>query len=149
MQSIEHVCAAGVFYCLFFLYNCLMKRYIASLVILILVFIGQSTALNNQFIFRLPVFHLVMHIGAGFGIALLISALMSSFRLRLRAKKSAIILGTFLVGLIWEAFEAYFNITGFRFGTAAYFLDTSKDLLNDAIGGSIAAFLVHTDISHG
>jgi hypothetical protein len=53
-----------------------------------------------------------------------------------------IILSTFILGIFWEIFEVYYDITGWPFGTRNYNMDTGVDLLMDVLG-SIFVFLVY------
>ncbi len=45
-----------------------------------------------------------------------------------------IILITFILGIIWELYEVYFDLTGHPFGSFEYNIDTIKDLIIDTLG---------------
>lgn len=120
-----------------------MKQLIWSLIIIAAVFVGQFIALNNSLVLRSPVFHIGIHVLGGLGIALLFSGLVKSLNLSRLSRYLVPIGGVILTGLIWEMIEAYFNITGFRLWTDAYYLDALKDVLNDLIGGVAALFIVN------
>jgi len=92
----------------------------------------------------IPQYDIYLHIGGGFGIYLLVRAVLKSWKpgLENTAKgRWLILLGVLVVGLIWEGYEWYFDIAGAPVGTAAYYVDLVKDLINDLLGGVIALYL--------
>ena len=90
-------------------------------------------------------FDVIMHIIGGFTIGMFIYALVVSFKPDLVHKKCFIIGTVFLVGLIWEIFEAYYDIAGYPVGTKLYFIDTAKDLIDDIIGAGLLGILVSSE----
>lgn len=115
-----------------------MKRYIMPILIIAAVLYGQFSSVHTALIMS-PTYHLVMHILGGLGIGLLARALVSRSPIGKRKKMALIILAAFAAGLLWEIIEVYFNVTGRILWSDAYFMDTTKDLLNDMIGGMIVA----------
>ncbi len=53
-----------------------------------------------------------------------------------------IILITFILGVMWEIYEWYFNLTGHPFGSYEYNFDTIKDLIIDTIGAVFVWYIV-------
>ena len=53
-----------------------------------------------------------------------------------------IILITFILGVMWEIYEWYFNLTGHPFGSYEYNFDTIKDLIVDTIGAAFVWYIV-------
>lgn len=49
----------------------------------------------------------------------------------------AIIIPTLFVGVLWEYFEYYYDITGWPIGTLNYKLDTMKDIVMDTLGAIV------------
>lgn len=117
-----------------------MYTYLSALVILGAVLIGQIVGLHSHLITK-PLFHVIMHVAGGIGIALFTAALIESGLMRPRNRRRTVIAAALIAGIIWEAIEVYFKITGFRLWTTYYYLDTVKDLINDVIGGSLVAWL--------
>lgn len=113
-------------------------NYAFSLLVLAAVLAGQTLALGNPHLLHAHSFHLIMHIAGGFGIGLLFYALSGSMSWNVRHRRIAVIGGAVLLGILWEVFEAYFNLTGFKVGTMPYYADALKDLANDIVGGAIA-----------
>lgn len=124
----------------FLLYNSAMPTYIAALVILAVVLLGQIQNVAGLHV-NSPLFDVVMHILGGVGIGLLVLALADSDAIRPRNKSRAIILGALIAGLVWEIIEAYYNINGHKLWSDAYYLDTAKDLVSDLIGGTAIGWL--------
>ncbi len=117
-----------------------MYTYISALLILAVVLLGQVVGLHSSLIVS-PIFHIVMHIVGGIGIALFVAALINSGFIRTSNRRRTVIYGALIAGIIWEVIEGYYHITGFKLWTAAYYLDTAKDLINDLIGGTLVAWL--------
>lgn len=118
-----------------------MKIYLAALLVLVLVLVGQLFSLEG-YIRWFGWGNILLHIVGGLGIGLFVCGLVKSFGQSWNNKKTIVVMATLGVGIVWELFEGYFGIAGARFGTQAYYFDTTKDLIDDIIGGAIAAFLV-------
>ena len=121
-------------------YNIYMIMYISAFVVLIVTLISHIIGMNGLY-FHFPAYDIFMHIIGGIGIGLFLTAFIKSNLPNLRCKRSVLIVGVFIVGLVWELFEMYFNIAGAPVGTKAYYIDTIKDLTNDIIGATIVAVL--------
>lgn len=117
-----------------------MLTYLAALVILAFVLVGQIYGIHG-FYFKIPLYDVPMHLLGGFGIGLFISALIHSLPYGARHPRVAALIWVVMIGITWELFELYFNISGYAFGTHLYMADTLKDLANDTLGG-IAAILL-------
>ena len=79
-----------------------------------------------------PPYDIFMHTLGGFSLGLFVNALIGP-------KRGTIILWVFIAGVVWELFEAYYNIAGYDVGTKLYYIDTAKDLIDDILGAIIAA----------
>jgi len=77
-----------------------------------------------------------MHILGGFALASLLVAFLFRFR------PGYFLLGMVVVAVGWEVFEAFIGIPR----PADYLFDTATDVLNDAIGGSLAYILARYTI---
>ncbi len=117
-----------------------MKIYLYVLLGAIITLVAHMAGING-FYYTIFQYDIYMHILGGITIGLFLYALISSFKLDLLNKRRNIIFGVFIIGIIWELFEAYYNIAGAPIGTKAYYIDTIKDLINDIIGGTVIAFL--------
>jgi hypothetical protein len=87
-----------------------------------------------------PPYDIFMHILGGIGIGLAVSAAVKLHGDKIVHKRWVIIIGVLLIGIIWEFFEAYYDITGSPLWSTPYYVDTVKDLIDDMIGGAIIAF---------
>ncbi len=121
-----------------------MKTYIYALLVLIAVLLAHLLGINGLY-FQFPPYDIFMHILGGIGIGLFITAFVKSnfshFTSALHVRRN-IVVGVFLVGVVWELFEMYFNIAGAPLWTKAYYIDTVKDLIDDMIGGAIVVWVV-------
>ena len=115
-----------------------MKYYLIAFVVLTLTLVAHILGLNI-FYATVPVYDIFMHILGGLGIGFFLYALGQSLYQN-KITKNQIIVGVFLVGVVWEIFEIIYNIAGYPFWTKAYYLDTAKDLLDDVIGGAVACY---------
>ena len=120
-----------------------MKIYIFALVVLTAVLLAHLLGINGLY-FQYSFYDIFMHILGGVGIGLFITAFVKSnfshFTNALHVRRN-IVIGVFLVGIVWELFEIYFNIAGAPLWTKAYYIDTVKDLIDDMIGGAIVAWV--------
>jgi hypothetical protein len=55
-----------------------------------------------------------------------------------KEKVVLILIGVVIVGIAWELLELYFKVDTLNF---RYWIDTTKDLVNDTIGGIIAIYI--------
>jgi len=116
-----------------------MKMYLYTLVAAVVVLLAHMAGLDG-FYYTVFQYDIYMHILGGITIGLFVAALISSFVPSMLHRRY-VVLGVVCVGICWELFEAYFGIAGAPVGTKAYYIDTTKDLIDDIIGGSIVAFL--------
>jgi len=86
-------------------------------------------------------YDIFMHMMGGLAIGLLWAAIATLFGISSRNMWIYIIYGTLAIGLAWEIFEVYFHLTGYPIGSRLYYIDTLIDILNDIIGGSVAAYI--------
>ena len=117
-----------------------MKLYLYTLLGAIIVLVAHRAGLGGLY-YKIFQYDIYLHILGGITIGLFIYALISSFKPDMLHKRRNIILAVFAVGIVWELFEAYNNIAGAPVGTKAYYIDTTKDLIDDIIGGTVMAFL--------
>ncbi|MEI6305103.1 MAG: hypothetical protein WCP09_03775 [Candidatus Taylorbacteria bacterium] len=116
-----------------------MKIYIYAFLVLAATLIAHLFGINGLY-WNIPSYDIFMHILGGVGIGLFVLAFLKSNFSRFADKKVVIVLGVLGVGIIWELFEMYFNIAGAPVGTKAYYIDTTKDLFDDMVGGAIVAW---------
>ena len=119
-----------------------MRYYFISLVILVAVLIGQIAGLHGIYISE-TLYLMVMHLAGGFGIGLFIMSLVREKPFGRQKMVIIMVVGALIAGLLWEAIEVYYNISGYHLWTHMYYIDTARDLANDIIGGALATlFLV-------
>ena len=112
------------------------KAYIPTIIVLCAVALFHYCGIHFNLYIMFPWYDIGMHILGGAGIALLMYWLGASFFPNAFNKKTlwCIVLITFLIGIGWEMWEAYYDIAGNPVGSLAYWLDTIKDLLDDLLG---------------
>ena len=115
-----------------------MKTYIAALLVLIATLIAHIFGTKGLY-WSVPAYDVYMHILGGIGIGLAIVGFIRSNFQKLENKGVVVIIGVMVVGIIWELFEAYFNVAAAPVGTRAYYIDTVKDLIDDIVGGALVA----------
>jgi hypothetical protein len=121
-----------------------MKTYFSAFAVLLAVAVGNYVGQEYNVALHVPFYDVYLHLGGGLGIGLMLLAMLRSYKHEYASTNQGhrlVVLGIILVGIIWELFEAYFNIAGAPVGTKAYWLDTLKDIIDDIIGGSLALFL--------
>jgi hypothetical protein len=125
-----------------------MRNYLLALLILAFLFVFHSLGISQNFYMAYWPYDIVAHMLGGLGIGLFaiagLGTVWPAILLRNRWIKIALIV--FIVGIVWEAFEVYFNIAGYSFGTRLYLIDTVKDLIDDVIGGFIAIYITRTKV---
>lgn len=119
-----------------------MRIYLYSFIVFLIVLIGHTFGVVDNFYMKFFFYDILMHISGGIGMGLLVSAFLKGHFLNFRHRRTVVILFVLFAGIIWELFEVYYNIAGYPFGTKAYYLDTIKDLFDDVLGGCIVAWLV-------
>ena len=122
-----------------------MIIYIWSLLILSIVLVGQIFAINGLNV-SMPLINILLHVFGGLGIGLFIFALINSKVLKFKSKHLAIVVIVIIVGVIWELIEVYYNVSGDIPGTKLYYINTSKDIINDIIGGLLAVWFLRNKI---
>ncbi len=118
------------------------KTYIPAVISLGLLSILNYFASLHHWYVRYHGLDILMHILGGIGLAFAINWIITTIAPRYSPTFWYIILLTFLAGVAWEAMEAVNDIAGAPVGTAAYYLDTAKDIVNDTLGAIIAAFFL-------
>lgn len=116
-----------------------MKAYLYALAAVAATFIAHEAGLLSGFYLAFPPYDIFMHMLGGLGIGLFAFALMNSFIPARFHRRWLIILAVFIGGLAWEIMEAHYDIAGYKLWTTPYFIDTTKDLIDDIIGGVVAA----------
>lgn len=90
-----------------------------------------------------PFYDVYMHLLGGFAVCLFSLALIGPLwpdRARTRKGFHMALAMVIASGLAWEIYEALAGTSGNPFGTLGYVLDTSKDFLNDLIGGVVGVY---------
>ncbi|MEK7501761.1 MAG: hypothetical protein AAB777_02665 [Patescibacteria group bacterium] len=117
-----------------------MRAYFFSLIVLCIVLVMDIIGLNGLYV-SFPPYDIFMHILGGIGIGLALCAAVRLHGSKIIHKYRVIIIGVLFVGIIWELFEMYYDITGEPLWSTPYYIDTAKDLIDDIIGGGIAVYL--------
>jgi len=123
-------------------YNGPMKIYIAAYIVLALVLVGEILGIKAGYFVVYPFYDMPMHILGGLGIGLFVGAFVAVRSAGFKSPVKVVLVGVLVAGLLWELFEIYYNIAGYPLWTKAYYLDTAKDLIDDMIGGSVAALIL-------
>lgn len=116
------------------------KTYIPALITIVFLALLHKLSIDNYWYVRFSGFDIFMHIIGGMGLAFSLYWVLTTFMPQYHVSFWSLIGLTFAAGILWELFEVINNIAGAPFGTPAYYLDTSKDLVNDTLGAIIAAF---------
>ena len=77
-----------------------------------------------------------MHILGGIMSGMFVGTLLMS--LKMKEKALYILFGVFMVGVGWEVLELFYRVDVLNF---RYWMDTTKDLIDDTIGGLIAIYI--------
>ncbi len=118
-----------------------MLTYLWALIILAIVLAAHLLGLTGLYV-TFFWYDIMMHILGGVGIGLFVTAIVNMHFPAIVNRRRFIIVSVVIVGIVWELFEAYYDIAGYRFGTKLYYLDTIKDLIDDTIGASLVAYWV-------
>ena len=115
------------------------KTYIPAVISVILLAALHSIASSLHWYVHYHGFDIFMHILGGMALGFSIYWILTTLFPRHAPSFWYIILFTFIAGVLWETFEAYYNIAGAPVGSLPYYLDTAKDLINDTLGAIITA----------
>jgi len=126
-----------------------MKTYLYALAAVVCLLIAHVVGSTLNLYVRTNFYDIPMHILGGFGLGLFFTALILSTQKKNIRARAVVILCVFIAGVIWELFEAYYNIAGYPVGTKLYWIDTVKDVVDDIIGGSIAAWAMSARLASG
>lgn len=119
------------------------RTYIPALLTLILLAVLHFLASAYSLYVRLPGYDIPMHIIGGAGLALSIYWIFVTFFKDIKVSILRVIILTILIGISWELLEYYYDIAGAPLGTIRYYLDTTKDILNDTVGALIAIYFLY------
>ena len=123
------------------MYN--LKISLITLLILTAVLYFHLQGMAEYLYVKYWYYDIMMHILGGAGIAMSAYCFAIFFNIEcLKSKIWKIIILTFIAGVAWELFEVYYNIAGARLWTTAYYIDTTKDLIDDVIGSVIVYYLI-------
>lgn len=119
------------------------KRLFRNTAILFFIIGALNYAGNKLYLYWTTWWHdMIMHFIAGFVVAMTIVLVYQIFFKRFLWFKSNLVLISVLftisIGLFWEFFELYYEITSFSDGMA-FWTDTSSDLILDTLGGYLGA----------
>lgn len=102
------------------------KLALITLISLSALYLLHLFGISNHLYLNIWYYDLIAHFLGG--ICLALSALYI-----LKSPKHIIWI-TFVLGIVWELYEIYFNLTGHPFGSYEYNIDTIKDLILDTLG---------------
>ena len=117
-----------------------MLIYLYAFIALLAVLVGHILGISGLYMAWGP-YDILMHIAGGFGIGLFACAFLRRNWHGIIQKRGLVVLGALVFGIVWELFEIRYNIAGYKLWTEPYYIDTAKDLVDDIIGGIIAARL--------
>jgi hypothetical protein len=123
-----------------------MKIYISALVVLGIVLMAHISGLGGLY-YQIDSYDIFMHILGGVGIGLFAVALLRSYRSGMFFSRRNVVLSVIMVGVVWEVFEMYFNLTGHPLWTKLYYIDTVKDLVDDTVGGVFVAWILNRKLA--
>ena len=118
-----------------------MRTYISAFIVLALVLAAHIIGLDGYY-YTIDSYDIFMHIAGGAGIGLFVAALLRSYRYGAFFSRRNIILGVIVVGIVWELFEIFYELTGHPLWTKLYYIDTIKDMIDDVLGGAIVAYII-------
>ncbi len=118
------------------------KTYIPALILVSLLATLHFIASAYSLYVRYPGYDIMMHILGGVGIAVSVHWFFLTFFKNTKVSFWKVVLIVFLIGLAWELFEAYYDITGAPVGTPAHYRDAIKDLFNDTLGAVVGVFFL-------
>jgi hypothetical protein len=112
---------------------------LSAILLLVLHLWGMESELYVKYWF----YDIILHLLGGASIALAIYTIAEVFNISILKKFYVLVLLTFIAGIAWEVFEAYFDITGFHIGTREYNIDTLKDVVNDTLGAIAVGLILY------
>ena len=118
-----------------------MKTYISALIILGIVLVAHISGLDGLY-YQVESYDIFMHILGGVGIALFGVGLLRSYRAGRYFSRKNILLFVLAIGVVWELFEVYYQLTGHPLWSTLYYIDTAKDMVDDMLGGGIVAWIM-------
>jgi hypothetical protein len=121
-------------------YNILMKTYVLGFLAVFLLFLGNSAGIHFGWYESYWFYDIPMHILGGFSIGLSLVAFVGMHGKEWQNKRQIILIGVLVASILWELFEAYYNIAGAPVGSKAYWIDTVKDLVDDLFGGVVVIY---------
>ncbi len=119
-----------------------IKLSITTLFLLVFLLFFHVKGMEYNLYLTYWFYDIIAHILGGVCIALSLLCVASFLNIEIfKNKPWILVLLTFVAGIAWEAFEVYYNISGYIFGTLAYKLDTAKDLFDDVLGSVLIGFI--------
>ena len=119
--------------------------YIPAIVFLIIAFILHVLGDKYYFYTIVSWYDDPLHFVSGLGLGFSFYWIFSVFWRGLHGWNLwMIVVLTLIAATTWECFEAYFDLAGYPIGSAAYCVDTIKDIMN-GVAGSVAALIVISD----
>lgn len=119
-----------------------MRTYLYALLVILVLLIAHDLGLAYGLYLSVWPYDIFTHMLGGLGIGFCLAAILGTHGTAIVHKRRAVLIGVLVAGILWEAFEAYYNIAGYPVGTKLYWIDTIKDLFDDMLGGTIAAYCV-------
>lgn len=111
------------------------KKLAALTIFLLLVLLGVHVYAMDEYLYiKISFLDTILHFLGGVCLAL------SSFYI-LKSKKYIIPI-TFFLGIVWEVFEVYYDLTGWPFGSSRYYSDTLHDLIMDTLGALVVWLII-------
>jgi glycopeptide antibiotics resistance protein len=122
----------------------MLNKYLVTVFLTsITVSVLHIAALSQEYYWTLWWYDVMMHFLGGMVIASIYVWLSKSFpKLNLGVSFWKMTLFIILVGFVWEAWEVFTGMTGFR--EINYVSDTTYDFINDILG-TLAVFFIHRE----
>lgn len=115
-----------------------MHKYKPAFLSALILLASHSLAVRYGWYVSFSYYDILMHLLGGVAVGLLVFTVATSLGYVGRKRFAIVIIGVVAFGIGWELFEIIFDMTSFPIGTNMYFVDTTKDMINDIIGGIIA-----------
>lgn len=122
----------------------MLKKIPLPLILLALcIAITHYLSLQYAWYVKNPWLDIVMHFVTGGAISYAFFWYLYRFNASYLARPFlSVIIPTLIIGLGWEWFEYYYDITGWPIDTFNYKFDTAKDLVMDTLGGITMLFIL-------
>jgi hypothetical protein len=117
-----------------------MWKYILSLVSMIAVYFIHTYGMKGAYV-EFWWLDVLSHGLVCFAIAVFFGALICSKAPGFKYKKTLIVILTFIIGILWEWLEIYYNITGHTLWSELYIQDTLQDFVMDTVGAVLGALI--------